>query len=369
MTSAAELQELLARVEAGVAAPPHPRTGWTRRLTRRLALRSMKPHTSYQQNINRELAIAVQDLAARVQQLTDAASQTAEDLEERLKLTDGRLRANLPRIRTLESRLAEVRSDHVSLQNGLSAMEQLVWAARYRPTMFGLALEPFRDDDAGRVYGFRATAAKSSGPEELYRRILDVFGSAEVAQERRSVYLDIIGEHSPVVDIGCGRGDFLDMLRGRGISYVGVDPDGAMLAAARDRGHEDLVEADANSYLESVPDDSLGIVFCAQVIEHLSADYLLRFMALALAKLKPGGLLIAEAPNPHSPYTSKIFWVDITHRGPVFPEVALTVTWALGFGSAYVFHPAGSGDAEADRFSEPEFALVAAKAHADRAAA
>ena len=371
MTNLKELRELLARAEIGASGPPAPSTGWARRFTRRLALRAMKPYTVHQQAVNRQLAIGLSDLTAAVEGLADRVEQLTQDycaLDERLKLIDSRLRGNVSYGRTLESRLEVVRSDHALLRSGLLAVEQIVSAARFRPPMSELALEPFPDAATGRVFGFRAPAAHSSPLEDLSRRLLDVFaGAPELAEGRRSIYLDVIGERSPVVDIGCGRGDFLDLLRGRGISCVGVDPDAAMLAAARDRGHHELVEADANSYLVSVPDGSLGVVFCAQVLEHLPADYLLRFMALALSKLMPGGLLIAEAPNPHSPHASKIFWVDITHRGPVFPEVALTVCWALGFGSAYVFHPAGSGDAEADRFSEPEFALVATKAlHDDR---
>lgn len=328
---------------------------------------------------------ALEGLHARVEQLA-LTSQPAADhagstlgaepaegqpgelealLNERIGVLEGRLRANAMQIHALESRLERVRTDHESLQDGLAAVDQVVSAARLRPSMWGLALRPFRDDVAGHVYGFWG-AAESSPRGELYRRLLDVFGGAPaVVQERRRPYLDLIDEHSPVVDIGCGRGDFLDLLQERGTSYLGVEPDGGMLAAAGARGHSELVEDDANSYLEGVPDDSLGTVFCAQVIEHMPPDYLLRFIDLSLAKLKPGGILILEAPNPHSPHTNKIFWVDITHRAPVFPEVALTLCWAVGFGSAYVFHPGGSGDAEADRFRAPEYAVVATKGGAE----
>ena len=195
--------------------------------------------------------------------------------------------------------------------------------------------------------------------------MLDVFRAPPaIVQEGQRPYLELIGDRAPVVEIGCGRGDFLDLLRERDTSYVGVDPDPGMLAAAQARGHGDLVQADANSYLEGVPDSSVGAVVCSYVIEHMAAKYLVRFMALSLDKLKPGGIFIAETPNPHSAQASKAFWADITRRGPVFPEVALTLCWRLGFGSAYVFHPQGSGDAEQDRFVERAFALVATKAGA-----
>ncbi len=265
----------------------------------------------------------------------------------------------------LESRLEEVLTEHRSLQNALAAVEQLVSAAHSRPSMWGFALEPFQDEVAGSVYGFRGGGSEPVGQDEVYSQVLDVFrGPPGIVQEGQRPYLELIGDRAPVVEIGCGRGDFLDLLRERGTSYVGVDPDPAMFAAARARGHSDLVQADANSYLEGVPGGSVGAVVCSYVIEHMPADYLVRFIELSLEKLKPGGTLIAETPNPHSARAGKAFWTDITRRGPVFPELALTVCWRLGFGSAYVFHPRGSGDAEKDRFVEQEFALVATKAPA-----
>ena len=290
-------------------------------------------------------------------------SETLGAMQERTRMLDGRLRADSTRIHVLESRLEEVLTEHTSLQNGLAAVEQLVSAAHSRPSMWGLALEPYRDEVAGDVYGFRGGPSEPNDPEELYTQVLDVFRAPPaIVQEGQRPYLELIGARAPVVEIGCGRGDFLDLLRERDTSYVGVDPDPGMLAAARASGHSDLVQADGNSYLEGVPDNSVGAVVCSYVIEHMAANYLVRFMALSLDKLKPGGIFIAETPNPHSAHASKAFWADITRRGPVFPEVALTLCWQLGFASAYVFHPGGSGDAERDRFVEREFALVAIKA-------
>ncbi len=292
----------------------------------------------------------------------DQATGASERMEERIGVVDGRLRAEATRVNALEVRLEEVRTDHLSLQREFPAIEQIVSAARLRPAMWGVALEPFVDEFAGNVYGFRGGTSAPPTERDVCRRMLDLFRAPPaVVQDRLRPYLELIGNRAPVVDIGCGRGDFLDLLRERNISYMGVDPDPGMLAAVRARGHSDIFQADANAYLESVPDRSLGAVFCAYLIEHLSASYLLRFIELSLAKLEPGGIFIAETPNPHSAHASKAFWADITRRGPVFPEVAVAICWTLGFGSAYVFHPHGSGDADADRFVEREFALVAKK--------
>jgi hypothetical protein len=98
------------------------------------------------------------------------------------------------------------------------------------------------------------------------------------------------------------------------------------------------------------------------VIEHMPYDELRRFLELARAKLRSGGLLVAETVNPHAPHALKTFWVDPTHRHPVFPEVALVLCKLAGFASAYVFHPLGVGHVEDDRYRESEYAVVAESA-------
>ena len=95
------------------------------------------------------------------------------------------------------------------------------------------------------------------------------------------------------------------------------------------------------------------------MIEHLTEKQLRELLALARAKLTANGILIAETVNPHSPPALKIFWVDLTHQQPIFPEVALEYCREAGFKGAYVFHPTGTGNFERDRFTQFAFAVVA----------
>ena len=149
------------------------------------------------------------------------------------------------------------------------------------------------------------------------------------------------------------------MLAEAGIGAVGVDSDAGMVARCRAKGHESTVLGDGVVHLEGLDDASLGLVFSAQVIEHMPPDVLKRFLALAARKLRPGGLLVAETVNPHSAAALKAFWVDITHQHPLFPETMLALCRIAGFDAAYVFHPNGAGDIEADRFTTGEYAVVA----------
>jgi len=104
---------------------------------------------------------------------------------------------------------------------------------------------------------------------------------------------------------------------------------------------------------------SLGAIFSAQVIEHLQYEELLQFLHLARRKLMPGGVLIAETVNPHSYRAMKTFWVDLTHQKPIFPEVLAALCQLEGFSSARVVFPLGTGQLEADRRTEGEYAIVA----------
>jgi len=224
------------------------------------------------------------------------------------------------------------------------------------PYVAGEAFEAM-DTPVGEAVGYRAAASlRSSGSdyvdfEELFR------GPAARVTDSQRPYLALVRDHQPVLDLGCGRGEFLALLAGEGIRGHGVDSDQGMVERCTELGLE-VTLADANAHLESLADASLGTVFSAQLIEHLSYTELRRMLALALAKLRPGGLLIAETVNPHRVSSLKTFWVDPTHRHPIFPEVALALSALAGFEPAYVFAPTFASYEQA-RFEAPAYALVA----------
>jgi SAM-dependent methyltransferase len=222
-----------------------------------------------------------------------------------------------------------------------------------------LSGSPFQlhESPVGEVLGYRSVESLPSGEsgyvdfEELFR------GPAGRVAESQRPYLALVRDHQPVLDVGCGRGEFLALLAGEGIEARGVDSDPGMVSRSRALGL-DVTQGDANAYLEDVGDHSLGTIFSAQLIEHLPPVELQRMLALARRKLEPGGLFIAETVNPHRVSSLKTFWVDITHQHPIFPEVALALCAIAGFQSAYVFSPTYDGF-ESARFRAPAYAVVA----------
>jgi SAM-dependent methyltransferase len=184
----------------------------------------------------------------------------------------------------------------------------------------GPAAEAPRDD------AFRALDSyKYVGFEDQFR------GSRDAIRARLESYLPFFVGAADVVDVGCGRGEFLEILRGAGIRARGIDLNHEMAELCRANAL-DVTEADAVGYLSSLPDASIGGLFAAQVVEHLQPAYLLRFLELAFLKIRPGGRLVLETLNPAC-------WVaffesyirDITHVWPLHPETLKYLVLASGF--------------------------------------
>jgi SAM-dependent methyltransferase len=155
-------------------------------------------------------------------------------------------------------------------------------------------------------------------------------GSTADVRERQRPYVDDFRDAAPVLDVGCGRGELLGLLRDAGVEARGVDADADMVAYARGEGLE-VEQADALVHLESLPDRSLGGIFAGQVVEHLPPAVLLRFLELSAQKLRPGGLLIAETINPLSPLALRSYYADLTHAQPLVPETLALLAGRAGF--------------------------------------
>lgn len=266
-----------------------------------------------------------------------------EDLARELILAAESLRRGMGDVHSL---LAGTRAELERLRAELDALPYL-------------ADSPFEtmSSPVGEVLGYSSAEALAHG-ESGYVDFAELFrGPAQRVAESQRPYLALVRDHQPVLDLGCGRGEFLALLAEEGIAAAGVDSDAGMVERCRKLGLS-VTLADANEHLESLADASLGTVFSAQLVEHLPPAELEWMLTLARGKLRPGGLLIAETVNPHRVSSLKTFWVDPTHQHPIFPETALALAAIAGFQSAYVFAPAFDGFERA-RSLAPAYAVVA----------
>src|SRR2546428_1253930 len=156
-------------------------------------------------------------------------------------------------------------------------------------------------------------------------------GSADDIRERVAEYLPIFAGTSDVLDIGCGRGEFLALLREHGVTARGIDINRAMVEVCREKGlHAE--DADAHEHLRALPDGSLGGLFAAQVIEHLDPRYLTRLLDAAFDKLRPGAPIVLETINPACWFAFFESYIrDITHVRPIHPDTLRYLLVATGF--------------------------------------
>jgi len=156
-------------------------------------------------------------------------------------------------------------------------------------------------------------------------------GEAEI-KSRQTGYVDLFrAAPGPVLDLGCGRGEFLELLAGAGLEAYGVDTNAEMVRQVKEKGLR-VEQTDGLSHLETLDKASLGGLFMAQVIEHLTLSQMAALLEAAFQALKPGGVILAETVNPQTLATfAGAFYVDPTHIRPIHPEGATFLWESAGF--------------------------------------
>lgn len=396
--------------------PARASSGRFRRRAKRLYMRLLRPYAAYQRRINESMAEGLDDVRSEVARRYSAAEHGRDDQLAEVQAAVMRNELRLDQLAadqgelgaTIGATAAEIEERSLGLKGQLDALVQTqgelgatigasAAEAEDRVSRFEEAVdtavgdvvaraardEELLRDTAGDVEAIAAPLFETgdrfdivrhpalgsvvrlkdglaAGGEDSYKVFEDVFrGSEEEITGRHRGYLELLEGFAPVLDLGCGRGEFLDLLAEANMERTGVDIDPGMVARCREKGHENVVEADAISYLSELGEASFGTVFNAQLVEHLSFEQLGHLLTGSLNALRPGGLLVIESVNPHSPVALRAFWLDPTHRNPLYPETMLTLCELSGFASALAFCPQGTGDYERDRRTEGDYAVVA----------
>jgi SAM-dependent methyltransferase len=310
---------------------------------------------------------AIEEIRASTDHTRDVTNRTLLRLEHELTLLTARIDAS---IADIESRLAEADA-RAAVANSIAAgaMDSIESVNRLTgelvdKTRFAYeeltALPYTADDDALRYTDSRGRVQlgyRGGSDAPAFAGFPDVFrGPESLVRDRQRPYLDVIGRRGPVIDLGCGRGEMLHLLDEAGIEAIGVDLDETMVDRARVFG--EVHHGDAIDFLLKQDDASLGCIFSAQFIEHLPTARIFELLDVARAKLRSDGVFIAETVNPHSPRALKAFWIDPTHRHPLFPETMLALCRLAGFDAARIMFPLGSDDLSADLRTCGEYAVV-----------
>jgi O-antigen chain-terminating methyltransferase len=162
-------------------------------------------------------------------------------------------------------------------------------------------------------------------------------GSEEELIRRLAKYAVAFGPVARVLDVGCGRGEFLQACREAGVGAYGIETDPDMVSRCRMKALE-VVQADVLEHLRSLEDRSLDGIFMAQVIEHLTPSEIVDFVRLAADKMRRGGKIIVETINPDTFSALRWFWMDPTHRQPVSEATLRFLLEDAGFTLADVLY-------------------------------
>ena len=246
------------------------------------------------------------------------------------------------RMGELEQRTSDLEHRTRHLENFLR--QGLDEVMRHDDALFGRVdrkLDRYRRETDELTGLLRAALAEDGEVEERFRAadadvsylaFEDRFrGARENIRDRVRVYLPRLREAAPVLDLGCGRGEALDLLQAEGIECRGIDASAAMVRHCREQGLA-AEQGDVLTALAATEPKSLGGVVSLHVIEHLAPEQIDRLVQLSFAALRPGGLLVLETPNPLSvAVTARSFWLDPTHKRPVHPEALTACCEQAGF--------------------------------------
>ncbi len=166
-------------------------------------------------------------------------------------------------------------------------------------------------------------------------------GTPHEIRERLSVYLPLaslvhVDDSNPALDIGCGRGEWLELLRESGIPAAGIDSNSEFAGSCQQQGL-DVLETDLFSFFERQVASRYSLITGFHLIEHISPEKQPFFLAAVLNLLAPGGVLILETPNPENVTVGSCnFYIDPTHCRPVPPHLLLFMAVQAGFSSPMI---------------------------------
>ena len=298
---------------------------------RRLLARVLSPQETFNaalvDHINRNL-----NATTRAQQATlEAFGMAFDDCQRAFDATSREISRQGESLLALEGAMASLVAARQETRTAVGVLQHATHSLTREVERLAAA-RPSQTAPPGSVTGTVPPVDAISLHSYKYVGFEDEFrGTQDEIRQRMADYLRVFAGRSDVLDVGCGRGEFLALLREHGVGAHGVDVNRSMIDVCLAKGL-DAAESDALTYLRSQPDASLGGLIAAQVVEHLEPGYLTALLDAAFGKLRPGSPIVLETINPAC-------WVaffdsyirDVTHVRPLHPDTLKYLMVATGF--------------------------------------
>jgi SAM-dependent methyltransferase len=343
------LAEALAHADLGLPFPKEVRSRAAKRFVARLAWPFLHRQLAFNKAVATELSLQ------RSRSRDDRV--TAQAQLEKVRRSLERLVANLGDTfedlgNELDKKLAAVddlhREREIANRSQLDLVQRQffqrhhedIGALRSELIEIGLELDSVRkqvDGGGGALAraGYPVSSESSDRLRSTYAAFEDTFrGSFDLIKDRAREYLDdvlALDRHGTVLDVGCGRGEWLELLKEAGIEAYGVDLEEEFVTRCVDRGL-DARREDALRHLSVLAERSLAAVTAFHLVEHLPTDMTAALIDLSARALHPGGLLIIETPNPENLVVgSSTFYIDPSHVRPLNPYFLEFLVSSRGF--------------------------------------
>jgi O-antigen chain-terminating methyltransferase len=326
-------QARLAQFDASALARTTQLESSTRDLITQLETSARASIAQLETSARASIAQLESSLKAEIASVGDSTNDLRTKVSENESVT-----SNLhARISTVESSSEDLRSDTDQLQSSASTMQaeiekvyRQLQHARTELAVQGSRMALILDEARRHIPAsidqqqLQIIAKQEQHKlDALYAELEDNFrGSFDEIKDRFRTYLpniqsvDVTND-KPIVDLGCGRGEWLELLREEGHTAVGVDTNRVLLDRCRARGL-DVVESEVLQYLRGHADNSLGAITAFHIIEHLEIGVLMQLLDEIVRVVQPGGVVIFETPNPENVLVgSNYFYFDPTHRNPL----------------------------------------------------
>ena len=308
-----------------------------RRLLGRVLSRQQEFNAVLVEHINRNMALGLEAHHSSVNTIEWMAG-TIDGYKDARDEVERHLEALLARERRNDTAVRVLAAQHEELRAALSVVQQA--AHNLKREIEKLSASPqspipnaeSQTNPASRIPNPGLNSQFDDLDSHKYVGFEDQFrGSPDEIRRRVEDYLPLFEHANDVLDVGCGRGEFLELLRDRGLRARGIDINPAMVEVCKGKGlHAET--GDALAYLEGLPDGSLGGLFAAQVVEHLEPRYLMRLLDAAFDKLRSGAPIVLETINPSCWFAFFESYIrDLTHVRPVHPDTLKYLLIATGF--------------------------------------